>query len=112
MVDSLSLIADRLYNNQQSIVGLTEGDYDATPIIVTMQQDLKVGIDLKIESQAMSGDTLIWGHSIRGIWGTNKWGSSGSVGFILGSSKYGILGVSRLGSSASSWVTEENLVNI
>jgi len=112
MADTLEVIADRLYNNQQTIVSLTEQDYDATPTVVTMQQDLKVAIDLKIESQAMSGDSMIWGHSARGIWGDYKWSDTGSVGFILGSSSYGVLGTSKLGTTASAYVTVQELVNI
>jgi hypothetical protein len=112
MANDLQVIAEKLYNTQQTIVGLTEQDYDPTPIVATMQQDVKVQIDIKIESQAMSGDSMIWGHPTRGVWGAYKWSDSASVGFILGHPIYGRLGFSQLGTNAAAWETVEELINI
>lgn len=75
MADDLTVIADRLYNNQQTIVSLTEQDYDATPVVVTMQQELKVAINLKIEKDDATGtDVLIWNNTTNGKWDLFKWG--------------------------------------
>lgn len=41
---------------------------------------------------------MIWGSADKGIWGTALWGADG-VSFILGSSTYGVLSISTLGSS-------------
>ena len=111
-MSQIDVILRTLAEQQQSIIGLTEPNYESSPFLINLDTTAKLQIDLKIESQAMSGDTLIWGHPTRGVWGTNKWGSTGSVGFILGSSVYGVLGTSTLGSSASAWETVEELVNV
>lgn len=110
--DSFSKIADGLMNSRQNIISLTEQDYDATPIIVTTQQTIELQIYLDIESLSMAGDTMIWGHPTQGIWGQKNWGNGSEVGFILGHPKYGLLGTSKLGTSASTWVLEQELVNI
>ncbi|MDD3093554.1 MAG: hypothetical protein PHC31_10415 [Clostridia bacterium] len=110
--DSFSKIADGLMNSRQNIISLTEQDYDATPIVVTSQQTVELSIDLEIQSQAMAGDLLIWGHPTKGVWGVGKWSGGSEVGFILGHPKYGLLGISKLGTQAASWVTEQEYVNI
>jgi hypothetical protein len=108
----LDVIDRGLSESQQNIINLTEPDYDVYPLPVSMDTTVKVAIDIEIQSQAMAGDTMIWGHPTKGIWGENKWGSNTEVGFILGHPKYGILGSSKLGTAASDWVTEQEYVNI
>jgi hypothetical protein len=108
----IGAIDSTLAESQQNMIGLTEPDYDASPLVINMEQTLKLSIDLQIDSQAMSGDTLIWGYSTRGIWGTNKWGSSGSIGFILGSTTYGVIGTSQLGINSAGWVNRQSVINI
>lgn len=106
-------VIDRgLGESQQNIINLTEPDYDVYPLPVTDDCEFFVSIDLDIQSQAMAGDSLIWGHSKNGIWGVNKWGEAPSIGFILGHPKYGLLGVSKLGTQAAEWTTEQEYVNI
>lgn len=101
-----------LAQSQQNIIGLTEPDYEAYPILIDQVSNVQIQIDLEIQSQAMAGDTLIWGHPTKGIWGVGKWGDGSEVGFILGHPKYGLLGISKLGTQAASWVTEQEYVNI
>jgi len=112
MSSVLDTIDSGLKTSDQDTIGLTEIDNDVYPLLVIQDTTVQVSIDLKIESQAMSGDTMIWGHSTRGIWGSYKWGDTGNVGFILGHPIYGRLGFSKLGTSAASWETVEELVNI
>ncbi len=106
-------VIDRgLGESQQNIINLTEPDYDVYPLPVSADCEFFISIDLEIQSQAMAGDSLIWGHPTKGIWGVGKWGSGSEVGFILGHPKYGLLGISKLGTQAASWVTEQEYVNI
>ena len=58
-----------------------------------------------LQTTSVAGTTLIWGHPTFGIWGTYNWGSSSLASFILGSSLYGVLGTSTLGSAFSAPVT-------
>ena len=60
---------------------------------------------LALQTSSVAGTTLIWGHPTFGEWGTYNWGSSALASFILGSSLYGILGTSTLGSAFSTPVT-------
>jgi hypothetical protein len=108
----IDLIDKGLSESQQQIINLTEPDYDVYPLPVTMEAEIQLQIDLKIESQAMSGDSMIWGHPTRGVWGAYKWSDSASVGFILGHPIYGRLGFSKLGTNAAAWETVEELENI
>lgn len=101
-----------LSQSQQNIIGLTEPDFDATALFVEQSTTVQIQIDIKIESQAMSGDSMIWGHPTRGVWGAYKWSDSASVGFILGHPIYGRLGISQLGTNAAAWGTVEELINV
>ena len=58
---------------------------------------------LKLESRSISGDVLIWGHEIYGVWGDGKWGSTPNVSFVLGKDGAGVLGQNYLGSRVSEW---------
>jgi hypothetical protein len=58
-----------------------------------------------INTKSVAGETLIWGNSTFGIWGTNKWGSTAKSSFILGHPQAAILGTSPLGSQPSDWET-------
>jgi hypothetical protein len=66
----------------------------------------------KITTTSIAGDTLIWGSSDFGVWGTSKWGSGANTSFVLGHSIAGVLGTSKLGSQASSetnhWIQQYN----
>lgn len=111
----MSLIDDidqGLSQSQQNIIELTEPDFDAVPLLIDQSTLVELQIDLEIQSQAMAGDSLIWGHPEKGVWGVGKWGSGSEVGFILGHPKYGLLGISKLGTQAASWVTEQEYENI
>jgi hypothetical protein len=108
----IDLIDKGLSESQQQIINLTEPDYDVYPLPVTMEAEIQLQIDLKIESQAMSGDSMSWGHPTRGVWGAYKWSDSASVGFILGHPIYGRLGFSKLGTNAAAWETVEELINV
>jgi len=55
----------------------------------------------KIQQANIAGDTLIWGSTDFGLWGTFKWGSAANTSFVLGHSLAGILGTSKLGSQTS-----------
>jgi len=112
MTSILDAINNSLADSNQNIVTLTNPNYDADLITIQEDIDVSIRIDLKIESQAMSGDGLIWGHPTRGIWYANKWSSAGSIGFILGSSIYGKIGVSQLGSNASAYQTVQELTSV
>jgi hypothetical protein len=101
-----------LSESQQNVIDLTEPDFDVYPLPVQMDTEIKLQIDLDIESQGMAGDILVWGHPTYGLWGVGKWGAAPQVGFILGHPKYGVLGTSQLGSNASSWVKEQEFENI
>jgi len=63
-----------------------------------------------IEQQNIGGDTLVWGNSVFGVWGSFKWGSAANQSFILGNPYAGVLGTSPLGSQASSYSTVEELI--
>ena len=56
-----------------------------------------------VNTKNIAGDSLIWGNSTFGIWGTDKWGSVAQSGFVLGNSFAGILGTSKLGTQSSDW---------
>lgn len=60
---------------------------------------------MALQTSSVAGTTLIWGHPTFGTWGTYRWGSSAFASFILGSSLYGVLGTSVLGSAFSTPVT-------
>lgn len=60
--------------------------------------------NLVIKLKNIAGDTLIWGSTDYGIWGTYKWGSAASSSFVLGLAK---LGVNGLGSVSSDWGTNQ-----
>jgi hypothetical protein len=108
----IDIIDDGLKSADQNTIGLTEMDNDVYPLLVTQQANVQIQIDIKIESQAMSGDSMIWGHPTRGVWGSYKWSDSASVGFILGHPIYGRLGFSKLGTNAAAWETVEELINV
>ena len=55
----------------------------------------------KVQQANIAGDTMIWGSSDFGIWGTAKWGDTASISFVLGNSSAAILGTSKLGSQTS-----------
>ena len=112
MSSTLDTIDNGLKTSEQNIIGLTEPDNDVYPLLVELEANVQIQMDLKIESQAMSGDSLIWGHTTRGMWGTNKWSDTGSIGFILGSTTYGKIGTSQLGSNSSAYTTVEELINV
>ncbi len=61
---------------------------------------------VRIKLRNIAGNTLIWGHSIFGLWGTGKWGSTANYSFVLGHSVAGVLGTSKLGSNASAYETD------
>lgn len=111
-MSSYNALADNIMNTRQNIISLTEQDYDATPIVIILKGDLKLRIDLDIYSKSMAGDTMIWDHPTQGIWDAKEWGDTTEVGFILGHPKYGILSVSGLGTTAATWVLEEELINV
>ena len=52
----------------------------------------------------ISGDVLVWGNPVYGIWGSYKWGSTVDSSFILG---LGVLGLNTLGSQTSEWKINE-----
>lgn len=112
MTSTIDVIDNGLKTSDQNIIGLTSPDFDVYPLLIEQVANLQMEIDLKIESQAMSGDSMIWGHPTRGVWGAYKWSDSASVGFILGHPIYGRLGFSQLGTNAAAWKTVEELINI
>lgn len=111
-MSTTDVILRSIAEQQQNVIGLTEPNYDSSPFLFNVDAEVKLSIDLEIQSQAMAGDSLIWGHPTKGIWGVGKWGNNSEVGFILGHPKYGLLGISKLGTQAASWVTEQEYVNI
>lgn len=111
-MSTTDVILRSIAEQQQNVIGLTEPNYDSSPFLFNVDAEAKLSIDLEIQSQAMAGDSLIWGHPTKGIWGVGKWGSDSEVGFILGHPKYGLLGISKLGTQSASWVTEQEYVNI
>lgn len=58
-----------------------------------------------IQTRNIGGSVLIWGNVSLGVWGSYVWGSSPNSSFYLGNLTLGILGQSKLGSTASSWDT-------
>jgi len=63
-----------------------------------------------IEKQNLGGDSLIWGNSAFGTWGSYKWGDQATYGFVLGHPLAGVLGTSKLGSNLSSYETVEEII--
>jgi hypothetical protein len=59
---------------------------------------------VRTRTKNIAGDTMIWGSSDFGIWGTAKWRGTANISFVLGNSKAAILGTSLLGSQASAYV--------
>ena len=55
----------------------------------------------KIYEKNIAGESMIYGNTSFGVWGTAKWGSGAQTSFILGHSAAGILGTSTLGSDTS-----------
>ena len=73
--------------------------------LVDIQKSLTVVPRYRMIQEAnIAGETLIWGSSIFGIWGTSKWGDSANISFVLGNSSAAILGTSKLGSQTSELV--------
>lgn len=58
----------------------------------------------RTRTRSVAGDTLIWNNTDFGTWNSFKWGSSAQTSFVLGHSVAGVLGTSKLGSQASSYV--------
>src|SRR3990167_10316611 len=63
-----------------------------------------VNENLIVEIRSIAGNTMIWGHSTFGIWGSNNWGNTANTSFILGHSLSGVLGTAKLGSQSSDYV--------
>jgi hypothetical protein len=64
----------------------------------------------QIQQANIAGETMIWGSSTFGIWGTAKWGGTANTSFVLSNSGAGILGTSKLGSQTSTptnyWIAQ------
>ena len=83
-----------------------------------------------VEQQNIGGESLIWGNSTFGTWGSFKWslgttvagiyGNTNSVygsaqynigtGFVLGNSTFGVLGTSLLGGTMTDYVQVEEII--
>lgn len=82
-----------------------------------------------VEQQNLGGNSLIWGNSSFGTWGSFNWSSGASAGiygninsvygtslysigtgFILGNPTFGILGTSQLGGEISAYATTEEII--
>lgn len=60
---------------------------------------------IRIKQRSLSGDTLIWGNSFFGTWNSQNWGNTAQSSFILGHTSAGVLGTSKLGITASDYIT-------
>ncbi len=109
MTSSFDALAKNILNTRQNIIGLTEQDYDATPIIVTANARVRFKKTITIERRTVSSGVLIWDHSDQGNWDEENWAED-SPGFILGHPDYGKLGSAKLGATLSAWVTEQVIV--
>lgn len=58
----------------------------------------------------IAGTTLVWGHSIYGLWGGFKWGSDTESSFVLGHETFGILGSIELGASVEDSTTTVKII--
>ena len=96
------------------LIRLREKDRDTTRQLgelakVTGIQNNKSGVikifvkQVVVNTKNIAGDSLIWGNSTFGIWGTDKWGSVAQAGFVLGNSFAGVIGTSKLGTQSSAW---------
>jgi len=75
--------------------------------IIFPVEDLEViPLTVKIRLRSVVGDSLIWGNSFFGIWGTQKWNDTVTYSFVLGHSGAGILGTIKLGSTLSDFEIE------
>jgi len=73
MVDSFEALANNIMNTRQNIISLTEGDYDPTPIVVIIQQNVTLKKNITIEKSTLKDGYHYWGEA--GI----KWGDVGLV---------------------------------
>jgi len=68
--------------------------------------DLEIWDCRKVEShQNIAGEALMWDHSSFGLWDTGKWADVAISTFIIGHVEAGVLGTSKLGSTASDFET-------
>lgn len=73
----------------------------ATYFEVPSDSVLANAINLRVNNLSIAGDTLIWGNTEFGIWGSFNWGNSNETGFVLGNSLAGVLGTNLLGINQS-----------
>lgn len=58
-------------------------------------------MNIKVDFTNYSGDTLIWGNSTFGIWGSFRWNNTSVSTFVLDNPIMGVLGRNTLGSNVS-----------
>ena len=94
--ERLKRIEEQFVRNQDIIVELVDIKNDPA---VTVEPRYR-----KVITENIAGDTLIWGNTTFGIWGTSKWGGTANISFVLGNSLAAVLGTSLLGSQVSAEV--------
>lgn len=104
MVD---LLAEEIIRQREDTRDLKRqiGELDKVTGIQTSKQGI-VKVIVKqyvISLRNIAGDSLIWGNSTFGVWGTNKWGNILNHSFILSNPGAAVLGTSKLGSQDSEW---------
>jgi hypothetical protein len=102
LADWQSNVEDRLKRLEENVALQNQ---DLLLELVDFGNSFKITPRYQIITTAnIAGDTLIYGSSDFGIWGTARWGSTANISFVLGNSLAAILGTSKLGSQTSSQV--------
>jgi len=96
----LNDLFDRLNALEEKEKGQSEVVSQLTSFLDSLDVNDDPENNLAVKFKNIAGDTLIWGSTDFGIWGTFKWGSDANTSFILGLSK---LGINGLGSVSSDW---------
>jgi len=96
-------------NSMKATQGIEPGTISSYFVFGSYRFKIRV-TKILVEKQNIGGDSLIWGNSTFGTWGTHKWGGAANQSFILGNSLAAILGTSLLGSQSSAYTTVETIL--
>jgi len=96
------------FDNEQNRINseLSVGEGNEFTILDIISNELTIGnFRVKESTQNIAGNTLIWGNTDFGTWGSFYWGAGAQTSFVLGHSIAGVLGTSQLGSNTSEYQT-------